>query len=306
MKRRGAPTSMEFFMRRILPLSLLAVSAGILSACNPDETIATPNIPTAGVRFINAVPDSSGTYGMDFHFVDLPENNVQYRVSFRNGPLPSATSIQIPSNIEFKAAQAGSRHFRVFLDDTIQSVASTVLVDSTVTLTAGHNYTFIMWGNGRSSGSDKMHMTGIDETVADPGALVAIRVLNATNAPIDASYYVKGGAVPGSPNWSNIPAYSASSYVTTSPALIMYDVRSAGSATAMFADLQAPPGAAAFSTAGTGGKIDMEAIPGTSVAGSAITLIVFPKSVSGSKAAQFASAGGAFTWDRRPPLPPGV
>jgi len=68
-------------------------------------------------------------------------------------------------------------------------------------------------------------------------------------------------------------------------------------------------GAAAFSSAGPLGKIDTEALPGTSVAGSAVTLIVFPRSTAGSKAPQtapFAVPAGSFMWDRRPPRPPGA
>jgi len=83
----------------------------------------------------------------------------------------------------------------------------------------------------------------------------------------------------------------------------MYNVQPAGGGTSLFADLQAPPGAAAFSSAGTGGKIDIDAVPGTLVAGSAVTLIVFPRSTAGARTPQGASflvPAGAFTWDRRP------
>jgi hypothetical protein len=51
----------------------------------------------------------------------------------------------------------------------------------------------------------------------------------------------------------------------------------------------------------TGQYADIEALPGTKVSGSAVTGIVFPPSVAGSKAAQFTTAGMAFMWDKRPP-----
>jgi uncharacterized protein DUF4397 len=142
-------------MRRIVQLSMLCLAAGVASACKPDEvtTITTP--PTAGVRFINAVPDTGGAYGLDFRFVDVVENSDHFRITFRNNPQTSG-GVTASAAIQYKAAQAGQRHFRIFLDDTIQTIASTVLKDSTATLEAGHNYTFLLWGNARSSGADKM------------------------------------------------------------------------------------------------------------------------------------------------------
>ena len=57
--------------------------------------------------------------------------------------------VRPPSGDPVQGRSAGSRHFRIFLDDTLQAIASTVLKDSTVTLEASHNYTFLLWGNAR-------------------------------------------------------------------------------------------------------------------------------------------------------------
>jgi hypothetical protein len=142
-------------MRRILHLSMLCLAAGVVSACKPEEQITAPDLPMAGVRFINAVPDTAGANGLDFRFVDVVENSAAFRVPFRNSP-QSSGGVTASALIQYKPAQAGSRHFRVFLDDTLQNIASVVLKYSTVTLEAGHNYTFLLWGNSRSSGSDRM------------------------------------------------------------------------------------------------------------------------------------------------------
>ncbi len=128
-------------MRRIYQLSVLCLAAGVLSACYPDQVVNTENIPTAGIRFINAVPDSSGAFGFDLRFVDLVESNTQFYMTFRDGPTQSVTSgnsdtLIIGSKLQLKGARAGSRHFRIFLSDTLQSIASMVVVDSTVTLVA--------------------------------------------------------------------------------------------------------------------------------------------------------------------------
>ena len=79
-------------MRRIYQLSVLCLAAGVLSACYPDQVVNTENIPTAGIRFINAVPDSSGAFGFDMRFVDIVESNTQFYMTFRDGPTQSVTS----------------------------------------------------------------------------------------------------------------------------------------------------------------------------------------------------------------------
>jgi hypothetical protein len=298
---------MEYFMRRILQLSLVCFTAGVVGACSRDEVIATENIPTAGVRFINAVPDTAGGFGLDFRFIDIVESNAQFRVSFRNNPV-TTSGVTASTLIEYKNARAGSRQFRIFLDDTLQNVASVVLKDSTMNIEAGKLYTVLLMGNARSTNAaDKMRLMVIDESVADPGAQVALRVINTTSSPIDASRYAQGGTAPATPSWANIPPYSVSSYQTAAPGQFMFNVKSAG--TNLFADAQALPGAAPRSSAGPGGKIDIDALPGTTVAGSAVTAIVFPRSTAGSKAPQTAAfqvPAISFMWDRRPPRPPGV
>lgn len=289
-------------MRRIFQLSMLCLAAGVASACKPDQVITSPTIPSAGVRFINAVPDTGAAYGMDFRFVDIVENSAAFRVAFRNNPQTSG-GVTASSQIQYKAAQAGSRHFRIFLDDTIQAIASTVLKDSTVNLEATHNYTFLLWGNARSTGADKMHLTVIDETVADPGNQVALRVINATGGPIDVRQYAATGTLPTAATWANVGAYSISNYVNASPGQVKYNVQPAGGGTALFSDALALIGQpVGTQTAGCTVGLDCDVTPGTTVPGSAVTLIVFPRSVAGSKApAAFTTPAGSFMWDRRPP-----
>ena len=284
-------------MRRILQLSMLCVAAGIAGACdNPDEVISTENIPTAGVRFINAVPDTGAAYGLDFRFVDRLENNHHFRVAFRNNPTTSG-GVVTSSQIQYKPARAGQRQFRIFLSDSLQSVATTVIKDSTLTLEAGKLYTVLLWGNARSSAAaDRMRLTVIDESVADPGANVALRVINTTGSPISASQYASTGTVPGTATWATIPPYSISTYVAAPPGQKRFNVTPAGGGTPLFSDALAMIGSAA--------TVDIEAIPGTTVAGSAVTAIVFPRSVAGSKAPQTAAfqvPAISFMWDRRPP-----
>ena len=71
-------------MRRILQLSVLVLAAGAGACGTPEKIIKTEDIPTAGVRFINAVPD---TGAMDFRFVDIVESNAHFNIAFRNNPV---------------------------------------------------------------------------------------------------------------------------------------------------------------------------------------------------------------------------
>ena len=281
-------------MRRIQTTAMLLVAACVATACKVDEVIKTTAIPTAGVRFINAVPDSSGAFGMDFRFVDIVENNVQFRMTYRNGPATTA-GVTASALTEFFPAQAGSRHFRIFLDDTLQSIASTVVVDSTVTLEANKTYTAILWGEGRNA---TMKLTFFEDTPADPGAQVSLRVINATNAAIDASYYASGGAAPGTPTWPAVAAYSVSAFSNAAPNTYLFKVRPAGSGVDMFADVTALKGAAADLVVG------LDPLPGTTQAGSAVTLVVYPRSTAGARTPQSAAfqvPAGVNMWDRRPP-----
>lgn len=276
-------------MRRIFKLSMVCIAAGFVSACTPDEVVPTENIPTAGVRFINAVPD---TMNVDFRFVDIVESNAHFRISFRNSPTTAGTGlagVTASTTVQYKNTRAGAaRHYRVFLNDTLQANASKVLFDGTLNLEAGKLYTVMLWGYARTGSTPAMKLSSWEESVADPGTNVAIRVINATGSAIDARYYVGATGTQTLPAaFTNIGALTPSAYVTVAPGDIRFNVRPTGGAagTELFADARALQGSAA--------TVDIEAAPGVTVAGSAVSLIVFPGSVSGSKAAQFSTTTGS-------------
>jgi hypothetical protein len=301
--RLSIQNPMECFMRRIIQLSVACLAAGVVSACsNPEQVQNNPDIPTGGVRFINAVPDTAGSGGIDFRFVDIVENNAHYAIGFRNN-IVTTGGVPASTQIEFKATQAGSRHFRIFLDDTLTTVASTVLKDSTITVEANHRYTVLLWGNARG-GATPMKLTVIDETY-DPGSQVGLRVINTTSSPIDARYYTSTSTAPTAASWASIPAMTVSNYLNVAPAQYKFNITGAGSTTALFADATALVGQANGTVAnGCTVGVDCDAIPGTTAAGSAVTAIVFPRSVAGSKAPQSSAYGVpaiTFMWDKRPP-----
>lgn len=290
---------MQRFFR--VSVSCLLAATGLTACAEEDAITNVPIEPTAGVRFINALPDSAGAFGLDFRFVDIVENSAAFRVPFRNSPTTTA-GITASTATQYRASKAGSRHFVIFLDDTIQAITSTKLKDSTLTLVAGKNYTVILWGQARLG---QMKLSVIDETIADPGpGKVALRVINATPSAIDVRTYKTSATLPTAATWENVGALSVSTFVSTDSGAYSYNVQPAGGGTALFADQPALLGAVALSTAGPLGKLDIEPIPGTRVAGSAVTLVVYPRSTAGSRTPQttlFLVPAGSFMWDRRPP-----
>jgi hypothetical protein len=286
----------EFFMRHKIQLVVLGLAVAAAAACStPEKVIPTEAIPSGGVRFINAVPDTSGALGLDFGFIDIVESNRQFRMTFRNGISTAAPFVSTLT--QYKSAREGSRRFRIFPDDTIQTIASLILKDSSMSISATKNYTVMLWGNARSTGADRMKLTIWEEAVPDPGASVALRVVNTTSAPIDVRVYAQGGTAPVAATWAAVPAYSASSYITQAPGNYMYNVQPAGGGANLFADAQAVPGSAT--------TVDVQGNPGTTQAGSAVTGFVYPRSAVGARTPQtaaFAVPAIGFNWDRRPPL----
>lgn len=282
-------------MRRLYKLSILCLAAGVMNACKQETDFTSPDIPTAGVRFLNFVPD---TAAVDFRPVDIVENSQFYAVGFRSTTLAF-----------YKNARAGSRHFRVFMSvaafstlpaEQQQAIASTVLADTTFTLEEGHRYSFILWGFSRTGVTPHMKLSIIDDNPADPGAQVALRLVNAAVGlgPIDGRQYLATAAPPAGTTWANVAEQTVSAYVATPTGSIKYNVTPAGSGTALFTDATAIAGAPA--------TIDLDPIPGTTVAGSAVSGFVVPRSVAGSTATSFTTPSIIFLWDRRPPRPAGT
>jgi hypothetical protein len=297
-------------MRRILQLSLLGLAAGV-GACAPEKFTEVEVPATAGIRFIHAVPD---TGVMDFRPVDIVENSHFYEVSFRSTAL-----------MYYKPARAGTRHFKLFmgLNSNLRAAltaeqqaahAGTVVEDlPSLNLEAGKNYTFLIMGNMRTGQVPAKQFVILEDNPADPGSQVALRIVNTTHSAIDGRQFPTGGPLPPAPTWANVPALTASAYVTAPPGPIQYNVQPAGGGANLFANATALAGSPAN---GPGGKVcppdpsnfcDRDALPGTTVAGSAVSGFVFPRSAvpAGTAATgfgtNFTTPGIVFIWDRRPP-----
>src|SRR5688500_10409128 len=157
-------------MRRFLELSVLCMAAAV-AACSLDEVVNTEDIPTAGVRFINAVPD---TQAVDFRFIDRVENSAHWNMAFRDNPV-TTSCVTSSTQIQYKNTRAGQRHFRIFLSDTLQAIAQTVVKDTTVTVEANKQYTALLWGYSRPGSTPAMRLTYLEDAPPDPGNQVALR-----------------------------------------------------------------------------------------------------------------------------------
>ncbi len=287
-------------MRNLFPIAML-LGAGVVAACNPATVVKTEDIPTAGIRFINAVPD---TGAMDFRPVDIVENSQFYNVTFKSTTL-----------LYYKNARAGTRHFTVFRTPTSTdpgatqlATAQTVVADlNNEVLEAGKLYTYILWGYSRTGNAPAMQITRITDDPADPGAQVAFRIINsclpgicaaAANGVLDVRVFTAAQGI-GAPaaTFTSVSPITASAYqnIATSAAAYTVDFRPTGGSTA---------GAALASGAaplGLAEAIDTDALPGTNVAGSGITALIFPRAVAGSQGGTASTPAVIFVWDRRPP-----
>jgi hypothetical protein len=286
-------------------IGLTLASIAALGACSADASkviIANPG-PLAYVRFVNAIPDS-GT--QDWRFVDAVEGSPTTQGLTFRGIFPGAS---------YQSATPGSRHLKVFqssLDPTFgdptkttPAIVSTVFVDSTFTLTAGTHYTIMAVGSLRAHTAKFLILT---DDFTDPGSNVAVRVVNAgAAAALDVYGSATGGssALPSSPLVGGLAAFSASKWSTLTPGALAIRANAAGSTTLpAMVDATAPAGVAADKV------LNLTAIGGSTIAGSAFTAFIFPPATTGSLAAvvvagtcptRCTAPGLVYAVDRYPP-----
>jgi hypothetical protein len=276
-----------------------------LAACSADasKVFTADQGQVAYVRYVNAIPDSGA---QDWRFVDQVEGSPTIQGLAFRGIFPGAS---------YQPATAGTRHLRIFqssLDPTFADptktspqIVSTVFIDSTFSLTAGTHYTIVAVGSLRAKTAKFLILT---DNYTDPGSNVAVRVVNAgAGASLDVYGSATGGtsALPASPLAAGVAQYTASQWVTLSPGALTLRGVSAGSKTLpAMVDVAAPAGVAADRT------LNLTAVGGSTIAGSAFTAFIFPPAVTGSLAAQViagtcptrcTTAGIVYAVDKYPP-----
>lgn len=266
---------------------LLAAVLGGIAACDEgDSTSPPPNLPTAAIRFINAVPD---TMAMDYRFVDLVTNAGMFGAAFR-----ANQAVYVP-------LLAGDHTFRVFLSDSTPAIASTVVEEQSFTYAADESYTVVHAGFMRTGSSPAATVSVQQDNPPTPATgRVGLRVLHlgAGMGALDifvGTTSTSGQTPAASPTWTNVSYGQTTAYVDVDTAALRVAVTATTTTTPLVvANTAAPAGAPASGTS--------SATPGVRIAGSVLTVVILPASVPGSMAPQtFTVPAFAFLTERRPP-----
>jgi len=257
---------------------LLSLSLAALAACDNADVSEPTRPPLAGVRFINALAD---TTSVDIRMVDQVEwSAVANNLAFRAGT-------------EHQPTEAKARHIRAFAflssNPTIDNV-SKQLLDTTITLTANSQVTLLLTGSARAKTVQLIVVPDDAPTVA--AGQIAVRAVNASTGAVDA-YFVAAPTDPiaGSPSAANVGANSASTYVTRATGNVAMRVTDRGSTTAN-ASVAGP-------TAPVGPTGSLSAA-GVNSGGSAFSVYYFPRGVAGSPQNATSTPGIVWFVDRVP------
>lgn len=238
----------------------LLVAIGALAGCGSDDVTDPSYPPLAGVRFVNAVSD---TTALDFRAID--------QVTFS----PVANALAYRGATEHQPTEAKERHFRVFVTSQNAAIASNPIDDELITFAANSRYTLLLTGNARTPGSVKFVVIN-DDAPATAAGQIAVRTGNASSGAID-NYLVDSVNTPiaGAPTIANVAPGGLSAYIVRPTGKQASRVTPAGSAT-VSASQQGPPA-----------PILAGAIPAAGVTseGSAFTVMYFPAGVAGSPTA---------------------
>jgi len=281
---------------RFQRLLIAAVVACGVSACAKDVTGVTHTPPPlAFVRYINAVPD---TFNMDFRAVD----QVTFSQPFLN------TAFRGLGVGNYQGYQAGSRHIRIFLDPNPSGptvavdpvIASTVMVDTTFTFTAGTYYTVLHVGHARAPSTDKLLII-TDALPAQSATNVQFRVINAAAVQGAVDVYVTtdstgGVALAGAPTVAAVAPLVPSAYVSRATGTLFNIRLTTPGTTTIVGNVKG-----ATLQAGTAGTTAADPIFGSQVAGSVLTAFIFDASSAGSVGAAFATPGVVYFPDLQPP-----
>lgn len=269
---------------------ILSAAVGALAACSSDNTapkLVTPG-PAAFIHIINAVPD---TGSLDFRFVDTIDGvpNVEFvNLPFRGG-----------TNVGYQRVAAGSHEIRVFMSSSNLNAAgltndpaivSTVMGDTTFTFVDGTHYTFIFNGSARAKAQKFLILN--DGFTIPTG--ISVRAVNMNTSAAD--FYLAAGTaaattVTGTPTFAALAPATASAYtpfaVASATSGYTLTATNAGATTPVWSAVMNAGSAAVAEVTGVSGALS--ALPGSRIAGSIFTGVLFPASTAGSKAPQTAA-----------------
>lgn len=270
-------------LSRFLPLALAVTG---LAACQPDAgPFEAPVVPSAYVRFVNAVAD---TVPVELRFIDKVEGSAWY----------GQPAFRAVSN--YHRVEAGARKFRIFPTDPVNavpeiSIISQIMADESFTFQADKYYTVAFTGYARASGNPRAKVIVLEDNMPSvPSGQIAVRVVNLDPTGAVAVYGSATGTtpLPATALFTSVAYGQSSTFANVATGSLVFRATRAGSTT-VIAEATAPAGrvAASPSQSNQGGY---------SIAGSILTAFVFPPSVAGSRAASFPAAGVVWMQDNEP------
>lgn len=273
---------MRHIRKVVLPLGMLA-----LAACNEDTgPFVAPDESIAYVRYVHAVPDTSGT---DWRPIDALANS------------PPAFGLTYRGFTPYQAMGSGARHIRIFPSSTDINVTSVPLIDTTITFTEGTYYTLVHTGFARAGQLPADRLVLIQDQIPTVAAgQIALRVVNLglDLATIDVFAQADTVAPLAASPLLSVAANAVSAYQTQTPGPLALRLTAAGTRSPILTQVIAPPGQAGDAAQ------NLTPVGGSTMGGSAFTAFVFRPSVPGSGAPQtsaFTRPGIVYVIDKHPP-----
>jgi uncharacterized protein DUF4397 len=263
--------------RAMTPVRFFSLGGVLLLAigCNKEKSFTEPSVPQAGITWMNVVPD---TGQVDMRVVDIPSSSGFFDANFR--------SVQpFPLGIE-----AGARRIKVFMSSPDPTISQMVLVDTQFTFTADAQYGFYVSGFSKAGQTRATIVTGAAPAI--PAGKFAIRVLNlapsfagAIPTMADTTVHADGfllkgnGLLPtGAPTIANAAFGAPSAYAVLDTGVYRLVLTPTGTTGPAIVQVTLPTGTPASAIA--------DPIPGSQISGSALTMIITPRSVVGTTAPQ--------------------
>lgn len=257
-------------------LSLACILGAALVACaKTEQGVLEPSPARAALRYVNLVPD---TGAVDFRIIDIiGDAPTAGAATFRTGGQPYGIATNyLPPHFP---VQVGERHIRVFPNSTNPAVASIILLDTLVTFNENVYYTFYLY-----RGSPKVQALITVDTLPAPAG-VAFRVINLGGTAVgsaDVDIVARNATVPltaATATFANVAPGAVTAYTNLAVSASYRGLLSAPGARSTFL-------VSTYAPEGTVGTTTLNPVAGTAVAGTAISAVIVPPSVTASTAPQ--------------------
>lgn len=277
---------------------VLGVLAGGLAACG-DDGGPTGTEPTGGVRFVNALPD---TVALDFRVIKQTITHA-----------PQSLEHEFREFSQHWPVSVGTHEVRAFfsgLNSRDVNDVQIVIAETEPQFTQGVNRSVVVMGFAREGQSPSLEVLVTDDTPpAREEGQYHIRAVHAGAGLPAMDIFIRpsGDPTPASPVIANV-AYGTASDYAASP------VVNSGTVAADTLEVVAVPvggGTAIVAKlpVGSAGSISTEGSAGTRFAGGAMTVLITPATVAGSRAPQSIAPDMTFSLpaitvlsDRRTPM----